>query len=64
MVKSLNTMNVSMMLGQESYPAHHNIFMTGNDADAKQQVASLLADSRLDAREHYRSGGDRGGSWA
>ena len=33
-VKSLNTMSVSMMLGQESYPAHHSIFMAGNDADA------------------------------
>ena len=43
-VKSLNTMNVSMMMGQQSHPGHHNIFMAGNDANAKREVARLLED--------------------
>jgi predicted dinucleotide-binding enzyme len=41
-VKSLNSMNVSMMMGQHSHPGHHNVFMAGNDLDAKREVARLL----------------------
>jgi predicted dinucleotide-binding enzyme len=41
-VKSLNTMNVSMMMGQHSSPAYHNIFMAGNDTGAKREVAKLI----------------------
>jgi predicted dinucleotide-binding enzyme len=41
-VKSLNTMNVSMMFGQQSHPGHHNVFMAGNEANAKGEVARLL----------------------
>jgi predicted dinucleotide-binding enzyme len=41
-VKALNTMNVSMMMGQDSSPRDHNAFMAGNDAAAKREVAGLL----------------------
>jgi predicted dinucleotide-binding enzyme len=43
-VKSLNTMNVSMMMGQQSHPGYHHVFMAGNDSDAKREVAGLLED--------------------
>ena len=35
-------MNVSMMFGQQSHPGHHNVFMAGNEANAKGEVARLL----------------------
>ena len=43
-VKSLSTMHVSMMLGQQSHPGPHSVFMAGNDPDAKREVARLLED--------------------
>ena len=35
-------MNVSIMFGQQSHPGHHNVFMAGNEANAKGEVARLL----------------------
>ena len=48
-VKSLNTMNVSMMFGQQSHPGHHNVFMAENEANASGKevtVARSLADAK------------------
>ena len=41
-VKALNTVNAAVMVAPADLPEHHNIFICGNDADAKQQVADLL----------------------
>lgn len=41
-VKSLNTLNASLMVNPSSLPGHHNIFMSGNDADAKTTVREIL----------------------
>jgi predicted dinucleotide-binding enzyme len=41
-VKTLNTMNMSMFFGQASHPGPHNVFVAGNDAAAKAQVTGLL----------------------
>jgi predicted dinucleotide-binding enzyme len=43
-VKALHTVNasVSVMVTPGDLPGRHNIFVCGNDADAKQQVAELL----------------------
>lgn len=41
-VKTLNTMNLSMFFGQASHPGPHNVFVLGNDAAAKAQVTRLL----------------------
>jgi predicted dinucleotide-binding enzyme len=43
-VKTLNTINASVMVNPGSVPGHHNVFMSGDDADAKQQVGGLLQD--------------------
>jgi predicted dinucleotide-binding enzyme len=42
-VKALNTMNASVMADPRSVAGgDHNVFMSGNDADAKEKVAGLL----------------------
>ena len=41
-VKTLNTMNLSMFFGQASHPGPHNVFVLGSDAAAKTQVTRLL----------------------
>ena len=41
-VKSLNTMTASVMLNPSLVPGEHDVFVSGNDAGAKQQVADLL----------------------
>ena len=53
-VKSLNTLNAYLMVGPGLLPEAHNIFMSGNDEDAKAVVLTLLqsfgwpADSVID----------------
>lgn len=53
-VKSLNTMNALVMVDPKRLPDTHNVFLAGDDADAKATVAGLLgefgwpADSILD----------------
>lgn len=44
-VKTLNTVNASIMVDAALLPGKHDLFMSGNDADAKAQVKSLLAES-------------------
>jgi predicted dinucleotide-binding enzyme len=41
-VKSLNTVNASVMVEPSSVPGEHDIFVCGNDDDAKAQVKQLL----------------------
>jgi predicted dinucleotide-binding enzyme len=41
-VKTLNTVNISVMVHPENAPGNHVMFMSGNDADAKQTVVGIL----------------------
>jgi predicted dinucleotide-binding enzyme len=41
-VKSLNTMNCLVMVDPSRVPGEHDVFVAGNDDDAKAQVAELL----------------------
>jgi predicted dinucleotide-binding enzyme len=43
-VKTLNTMNTMLMVNPATLPGDHNVFMSGNDAGAKTQVAGWLSD--------------------
>jgi len=53
-VKSLNTMNFAVMVDPSSVPGYHNVFISGDDTDAKKAVSGLLgqfgwpADSVID----------------
>ncbi len=42
-VKALNTMNCDLMVNPSMVPGDHNVFLSGNDAQAKEQVKTLLA---------------------
>ncbi len=41
-VKSLNTMNAIVQADPGKVPGSHNVFVSGDDADAKEQVSDLL----------------------
>lgn len=41
-VKGLNTMSASVMVDPRSVGGKHNVFLSGNDAQAKNRVADLL----------------------
>ncbi|WP_405487204.1 NADPH-dependent F420 reductase [Streptomyces sp. NBC_00096] len=41
-VKTLNTMNNAVMVEPGRVPGHHNVFVSGDDADAKAETAALL----------------------
>jgi predicted dinucleotide-binding enzyme len=41
-VKTLNTMNCEVMVDPGKVPGEHDVFVSGDDADAKQRVAELL----------------------
>ena len=41
-VKSLNTVNCKLMVNAALLPDDHIVFVSGNDAEAKAQVASIL----------------------
>jgi len=41
-VKTLNTINCNVMVEPGLVPEHHTVFVSGNDADAKREVADLL----------------------
>lgn len=42
-VKSLNTMNAYLMVNPDLVPGDHNVFISGNDENAKNKVRELLA---------------------
>lgn len=41
-VKALNTLNYQVMIAPELVPGNHNLFVSGNDADAKATIRDLL----------------------
>jgi len=41
-VKTLNTMNCEVMVDPAKVPGEHDVFVCGEDADAKRQVSELL----------------------
>ncbi len=41
-VKSLNTINCNLMVDASRVPGEHTVFVSGNDAQAKKQVESIL----------------------
>jgi len=41
-VKTLNTMNASIMTAPAQVPGEHNVFVSGDDAEAKKAVTELL----------------------
>ncbi|MBC8144294.1 MAG: NAD(P)-binding domain-containing protein [bacterium] len=43
-VKTLNTMTASVMVDPSRVPGDHTVFVSGNDADAKQRVVELLGE--------------------
>ncbi|WP_033307283.1 NAD(P)-binding domain-containing protein [Streptomyces iakyrus] len=43
-VKSLNTVNCRVMVDPASVPGEHNVFVCGDDPDAKEQVTALLGE--------------------
>ena len=43
-IKTLNTMAASLMVNPASLPGDHDVFISGNDAQAKAQVTDILKD--------------------
>jgi len=43
-VKTLNTMNCVMMVDPAQLPGDHNVFVSGNDAEAKAAIAGALSE--------------------
>ncbi|MFF0297959.1 NADPH-dependent F420 reductase [Kitasatospora sp. NPDC004614] len=43
-VKALNTVNVAVMVDPDRIPGEHQLFVAGEDADAKAQVTALLGE--------------------
>ena len=41
-VKALNTINANVMVDPSRVKGHHDVFICGNDAAAKQEVTRLL----------------------
>jgi predicted dinucleotide-binding enzyme len=41
-VKALNTMNAAVMVNPSIVPGDHDVFVCGNDSDAKAKVSDLL----------------------
>jgi 8-hydroxy-5-deazaflavin:NADPH oxidoreductase len=41
-VKTLNTMNFAVMVNPSAVPGYHNVFVSGDDADAKATVTGVL----------------------
>lgn len=41
-VKTLNTMSAPVMVAPAAIPGHHDVFLSGNDAGARAEVARLL----------------------
>jgi predicted dinucleotide-binding enzyme len=41
-VKAFNTMNCKLMVNPQLVPGNHNLFICGNDTDAKAKITSIL----------------------
>jgi predicted dinucleotide-binding enzyme len=60
-VKTLNTVNAAVMVDPSLLPGEHNVFVAGEDADAKATVTSLLSELGWPAASVIDLGGIR---WA
>ncbi|MFI5793855.1 NADPH-dependent F420 reductase [Streptomyces sp. NPDC051677] len=58
-VKSLNTVNCEVMVDPARVPGGHQIFVCGDDADAKEQVTALLGEFGWPAERVLDLGGIR-----
>ena len=58
-VKTLNTMNASVMADPSLVPGEHHVFVAGDDADAKAVVTGLLTDLGWPATSVLDLGGIR-----
>ncbi|MDV9177681.1 NAD(P)-binding domain-containing protein [Streptomyces sp. W16] len=56
-VKSLNTVNCQVMVDPSLVPGEHQVFVCGEDADAKAQVTGLLGEFGWPARRVLDLGG-------
>jgi hypothetical protein len=61
--KTLNTMNCEVMVDPGKVPGEHDVFVCGEDADAKRQVAELLQSFGWPASRIRDLGGISSGSW-
>ena len=55
-VKTLNTVNTSVMVNPASVPGDHVVFVSGNDADAKRTVVEILGSIGWPERRVYDLG--------
>ena len=55
-MKTLNTMNNQLMIHPERVPGAHSVFVSGDDAEAKQFVTGML--------ESFGSPAHRSSTWA
>ncbi|MER5399045.1 NAD(P)-binding domain-containing protein [Streptomyces sp. NPDC002599] len=58
-VKSLNTVNCQVMVEPSRVPGEHQIFVSGDDESAKEQVTALLGEFGWPARRVFDLGGIR-----
>ncbi|KOV94956.1 NADP oxidoreductase [Streptomyces sp. NRRL B-1140] len=58
-VKSLNTVNCRVMVDPGSVPGEHNVFVCGDDPDAREQVTALLGEFGWPAERVLDLGGIR-----
>ncbi|OIK06485.1 NADPH-dependent F420 reductase [Streptomyces monashensis] len=58
-VKTLNTVNVQVMVDPDRVPGAHNLFVSGDDAAAKEQVTALLGELGWPAERVVDLGGLR-----
>jgi predicted dinucleotide-binding enzyme len=58
-VKTLNTVNAAVMVDPSLLPGEHNVFVAGEDADAKATVTSLLGELGWPAASVVDLGGIR-----
>lgn len=56
-VKALNTLNADLMVRPSLLPDRHDLFIAGDDDDAKEQVRSILAEFGWDLRDVHDLGG-------
>ena len=56
-VKTLNTMNATVMIDPRSLASHHSVFVAGDDHDAKQVASTLLGSLGWEPDEILDAGG-------
>ena len=55
-VKTLNTMNCEVMVDPSRVPGDHDVFVSGNDGGAKEQVRRAARELRVERGPHHRPG--------